>query len=458
MRKPEAEAPSGRSVVRNTGFALADLVLTKLGNVAVFVLLVRLLSGPEIAAIGVAGGYIVFVAWLDVSPVRVLLRDYPRVAADRAARDSLFSGMTWFFLLQVAAIALLAAVLQATLIPTVRLPGVDLLFWAMTVDFVALAFQDWIKMVFFADLRQSRATVISTFVGAARLAAYALLLLDPSLGLYSLLLALTALAAMLVWGIAFRRAYPFRLAADRKAVRAIARSVTDYGLWDHLNRMSIDTLLLIDTVILSWLALYAGLDAYTIALRFTSMLFLVPNQIRRGLQLGLSYARDAGATATTYGAGILANTVVSLGQLIVIWLAGPLILHLLFGAAATEQVFRLTLIITVGATILNLVGPLIAAANNLCSLRRMFLRAFLPSALIGTAGYVALGWRFGTIGVAYGNIFAYTVLAGAVTLFTLPRLSLRPDFGSAVSAIPGLFRPVPSPPDAAAGASKGKPS
>lgn len=453
MTKPEA--PSGRRVVHNTGFALADLVLTKLGNVAVFVLLVRLLSGPEIAAIGVAGGYIVFVAWLDVSPVRVLLRDYPRVAADRAARDSLFSGMAWFFLLQVAAIALLAAVLQATLIPTVRLPGVDLLFWAMAIDFVALAFQDWIKMVFFADLRQSRATVISTFVGAARLCAYALLLLDPSLGLYSALLALTALAAMVVWAIAFRRAYPFRLAADRKAVRAIARSVTDYGLWDHLNRMSIDTLLLIDTVILSWLALYAGLDAYTIALRFTSMLFLVPNQIRRGLQLGLSYARDAGSTATTYGAGILANTVVSLGQLFVIWLAGPLILHLLFGAAATEQVFRLTLIITVGATILNLVGPLIAAANNLCSLREMFLRAFLPSAVIGTAGYLVLGWRFGTIGVAYGNIFAYTVLAAAVALFSLSRLSLRPNFGSAVSAIPDLFRRAPAPQDAESRTSPG---
>lgn len=442
------EAPSGRTVVHNTGFALADLVLSKVGNVAVFVLLVRLLSGPEIAAIGVAGGYIVFVAWLDVSPVRVLLRDYPRVAADRAARDSLFSGLTWFFLLQVAVIALLAAVLQSTLIPTVRLPGMSLLFWALTIDFVALAFQDWIKMVFFADLRQSRATVISTFVGAARLATYALLLLNPSLGLYSALLALTALAAMVVWGVAFRREYPFRLAADRKAVQAVARSVTDYGLWDHLNRMSIDTLLLIDTVILSWLALYEGLDAYTIALRFTSMLFLVPNQIRRGLQLGLSYARDERSTATTCGAGILANTVVSLGQLLVIWLAGPLILHLLFGAAATEQVFRLTLIITVGATILNLVGPLLAAANNLCSLREMFLRVFLPSAAIGTAGYLVLGWQYGTIGVAYGNIFAYAVLAGGVALFSLRRLDLRPDFRSAVSAIPDLLRQRPAPADA----------
>jgi len=435
-----AGAPTGRKVVHNTGFALADLVLSKLGNVAVFVVLVRLLSGTEIAAIGVAGGYIVFVAWLDVSPVRVLLRDYPRVSADRRVRDALFSGLTWFFLLQAAAIVLLCAVLQATLIPTVRLPGVGPLFWALALDFVALAFQDWIKMVFFADLRQSRATVISTGVGAARLAAYALLLLDPSLGLYSLLLAATALGAMVVWGIAFRLEYPFRLTADREAVRAVARSVSDYGLWDHLNRMSIDTLLLIDTVILSWLALYAGLDAYTIALRFTSMLFLVPNQIRRGLQLGLSYARGAASTATTYGAGILANTIVSVGQLVLIWLAGPLILHLLFGAAATRQVFELTLIITIGATILNLVGPLLAAANNLCSLREMFLRVFLPAAVIGTAGYLLLGWRFGTIGVAYGNIFAYGVLAAGVVLFSLPRLELRPDFGSAVSAIPDLFR------------------
>lgn len=442
------KAPSGRSIAHNTGFALADLVLTKLGNIAVFVLLVRLLSGLEIAAIGVAGAYLVFAAWLDVSPIRVLLRDYPRVATDRAARDSLFSGLTWFFLLQVAAIILLCAVLQATLIPTVQLPGVGLLFWAMTADFVALGFQDWIKTVFFADLRQGRATALSAVISAARLGLYAALLAHPSLGVYSALLIFTAGASMVAWGIIFRKEYPFQLTADRKAARAIARSVTDYGLWDHLNRMSIDTLLLIDPVILSWLALYDGLDAYTVALKFTSILFLVPNQIRRGLQLGLSYARGAGSSATAYGAGILANTAVSVVQLLVIWLAGSSILHLLFGVAATDEVFQLTLIITVGATILNLASPVLAAANNLCSLRRMFFQVFLPSVVLGAAGYVSLGWRFGTLGVAYGNILAYAVLASGIAIFGLRRLPLRPDFRSAAFAIPVVWRRGVEPPEA----------
>jgi hypothetical protein len=56
------------------------------------------LRASDIAAIGIAAGYLVFVSYLDLSPVRALLRDFPRFARDREARDRLFTGLAGFWL------------------------------------------------------------------------------------------------------------------------------------------------------------------------------------------------------------------------------------------------------------------------------------------------------------------------------------------------------------------------
>jgi hypothetical protein len=411
--------PLGKRVFSNTLFSLFDLFLEKLGNTVVFVLLVRLLAERDIAAIGVAGGYLVLVVYLDVGPIRMLLRDYPKFAADRRERDLLLTALFAFWCLEAIAVLLISVLLRAFVFPKMLMPGLPLLFLGMSVDLLGLILQDWIKTVFYADFRQPEATKISFFLSLVRLACYGTLLFDPSLRTYSYLLIATSVASCAFWVVVFRRRFGFRPIVERRAVRILKEGLASYGLWDHLNRMAVDTLLLADSAILGWFALgrVGEIAEYTISLRFSSMLFLIPKQLQRGLQLTLANCREHEKRVQAIHVFLKANFLASAGQFLLVVLAGGWMIRLLFGQEANGAVVRYAVIIAGGATLINLAWPFVSVVNNLTSLRLAFLRVFLPALVLGLAVYIFAAMRWGALGLAFGKVAANAALACGLVFF-----------------------------------------
>src|SRR5690606_41948215 len=54
------------------------------------------------------------------------------------------------------------------------------LFFALTIDFMAISFQDWLKLVFYTDFQQTLATKISFLFSTLRLLSYGILLISTS--------------------------------------------------------------------------------------------------------------------------------------------------------------------------------------------------------------------------------------------------------------------------------------
>ncbi len=412
----------GKKVFSNTVFAIADLILAKIGTTAVFVLLVRTLSSSDIAAVGIGMGYLVIVAYIDVSPIRVLLRDYPTVARDQVERDRLLTALFVFWVLQTCVILPISFGINVLVLKRLEVPGLTFLFFGMTIDFIALTFQDWLKLVFYTDFQQALATKIGFFFASARLACYGLLILSPSLANYTWILIFTALANCLLWGILFQRRFHYRPIFYREIPAVIWRSLAGYGLWDHLNRMAIDTLFTIDTVVLSWFGALREISNYTIALKFTSLLFLIPMQVHRSLQVMLSNLSDGKKQTVAVSTFLKINTIFSGAQMLVVLVAGGWLIHLLFGIDTDREVIEYTLIIAAGVTIMNLGWPLISVINNYCSLRDAFLRVFLPSLVAGLGIYIVTAMKWGAIGVAYGNIAIYSILVAGLVRFSMKRL------------------------------------
>ncbi len=417
----EKRSSLGRRVVNNTTFAILDLILTKTGTVAVFILLVRILEGRDIAAIGIATGYLVQVAYLDIAPIRILLRDYPKIAGNPAKRDRLLTPLFLFWGFQALAMLLLCLGLQFLVLRRLDLPGIQFLFFALTVDFIALTFQDWIKTIFYTDFQQGRATAISCIFMTARLACYGALFFEPALDTYSWLLIATSLAGFVLWGAAFQMRFHFRPVLNGRTVSILRESLSSYGIWDHLNRMAIDTLFSIDVVILSWIALdrIEDIGSYTIALKFTSLLFLIPMQMHRSLQVVLSNSNDREKRTRAINSFIKVNFIVSVAQYLVVVFFGGLLIRLLFGGNAGPGVLQYTIIIATGVTIMNLGWPFMSIVNNLCNIARAFLIVFLPNLLFGLAFYMGAAVRWGALGMAYANIVIYTMLALGLVAFTV---------------------------------------
>jgi O-antigen/teichoic acid export membrane protein len=414
----------GRRLAANTGAALVDLILNKVTNTIVFIVLVRVLGTDQIAAIGVAMGYLVLVAYLDISPIRILLRDYPKYQHDDRGRNRLLTALLVFWMGQAVAILMLAGAIAALLMSRHDLPDMGLLFVAMACDYLAMSLGTWIKTVFYSGLRQGIATVMSLVIAAARLLAFGLLFLRPTLNTYSIVLIVMAAAACIAWLIFFVVVFHYRPIIDRHSLGSLWHCLTDYGAWDHLNTMAIDTLFLIDTVILSWIVMsrpdaHQQIADYSIALRFTSLLFLIPMQLRRGLQVAIANSPDRRRQVEAVNMVIKFSAMVAMAQLLGVWVVGESLLGILFGAGSNANVVLYTRLITVGITILAITLPLLSVVSNLSSLRRAFFQVFLPVLIVGLAVYVAATLLGGAAWLAGANIVVYACMAIGLMVFTV---------------------------------------
>ncbi|MEZ4653336.1 MAG: hypothetical protein R3E12_06975 [Candidatus Eisenbacteria bacterium] len=392
--------------------------MVKANTVVVFILLVRLLTDRDVAAIGIASGYLVVMAMLDVGPIRVLLRDYPTVARDRRSRDEHLTALVAFWIVQSAAMLLACLALEIWVLPRVGIDGLGFLFFALTVDFLAVSFQDWLKLIFYTAFQQTLATKFSFFLSIARVLCYGLLLFAPSLTTYAWILIATALVLCGIWWQLFRRRFDFHFLWHRRSIPILTASLRSYGLWDHLNRIVIDTVFTIDTVILSWFVAVEPISDYTVALRFTSLFFMIPMQLHLGLQVALSNYRERADQVAATNAFLKLSAAASLLQLAaVFWLGGPLI-RLLFGGDTSPAVVQYATIIAIGVTVMNLSLPLLSVINNLGSLRHAFFTVFLPVLLLGLGIYVGATALRGTIGLAWANVAVYAIFALALVIYT----------------------------------------
>jgi len=399
-----------RRIFSNTTAAIADQLITKIGTTLAFVVLVRILPTSDIATLGIATSYMVVVAYLDVGLIRILLRDYAKMADSRDLRDRHITAYFAFWGLQMAAIVIVTALMQWLVLRPLGIPGLALLFWALTIDFMALVLQDWIKTLFYADLRQGLVTFVGLVLTLLRLVALFLLLLSPTLAAYSWLLIATAVGAALVWVALARFRFHFRLRSDGNVLAILRHALSDYGIWDHFNRMVIDTLFTFDMAILSLVNQRSDIASYSIALRLTSLMMLVPRQLSASLQLALSQFRETEKRAEVAGTYLKATLVLTLLQLgFIVIFARPLV-RLLFGDDIdVERVVFFTRILAIAVSVFALSSPLTGISNATGNVRRAFLTASLPALIFGLACYFIAGSRWGAVGMAYSNVAAYAV-------------------------------------------------
>jgi O-antigen/teichoic acid export membrane protein len=418
-----------RRIAGNTVAGVLELFFAKLSNVIVFVALVRLLPEQAIAMIGVATGYLVIVSYLEVAPVRVLLRDYATMSVDRERRNRFFTGMLLFWLAQTVAMLFCCFGVYQVILARLSIEHLGILFLALTIDYISLTFQGWIQLVFYSALRQAEATRMSIAVSAARLAVMALIIWRPDVVTYAQVLVGTGIAVIAAWAAFFVLRLEYKPAWDREVVRSLLVSLSDYGWWDHLNRKGVETLMLIHTAILVWFASTTEVAEYSIALRFTSMLFLLPVQVQFALQVTLSRLTDPTRRTEVINSAIKLNAALSLAQLAVVLIAARPMLRVLFGhVAASDAVVDYTRIIAAGVAVCNLIWPLISVINNFTKLRLAFVNVFLPATVVGVLLYVAAAALAGAYGVAIANIAVYGILVTAMIAFVARNYPIKMDW------------------------------
>jgi len=230
-------------------------------------------------------------------------------------------------------------------------------------------------------------------------------------------LIISAFGSCIVWVAEFRRRFKFNLTFHRRVLGVIGRSLKEYGVWDHLNRSVGATLFIVDLVILSWFVGTGDMSAYTVALRFASLLTLVPAQLTDALQVASATFQNQEKRLQAIIIFLKVNAIISAAQFLVILIFGEFLMTVLFGQETTASAITYAVVIAGGVTIYNLTYPLIGICNNYCKLSKAFFSVFLPALIVGVLSYILSAAEFGAIGIAWANVFAYSFIASALVIF-----------------------------------------
>jgi O-antigen/teichoic acid export membrane protein len=155
----------------------------------------------------------------------------------------------------------------------------------------------------------------------------------------------------------------------------------------------------------------ADIASYSIALRLTSLMMLIPRQLAASLQLALSQFRETEKRAEVAGTYLKATLLFTLLQLAgILLLARPLVRFLFGDDIDVERVTFFTRILAIAVSVFALGSPLTGIVNATSNVRRAFFTASLPALVFGLACYFAAGGRWGAVGMAYSNVAAYALL------------------------------------------------
>jgi O-antigen/teichoic acid export membrane protein len=251
--------------------------------------------------------------------------------------------------------------------------------------------------------------------------------MTPSLDTYAYVLLAMAGISALTWIWLFQRQFRSRPRTSGRLLHIIWQSVSKFTLWDHVNRLCIDTLFGIDMAILALLGRMEDLASYSIALRLTSLMMLVPRQMMNGLQLVLSRHQAPRTRSLFAGSYLKVNLLLCLLQFAALVVLAPWLIRVLFGSGIDAgSVTRFSLVIGLAVTILGIGLPLMGVVGALGSVRDATVRVFIPSLALGILAYVVAGASAGAIGMAWANLFAYSLLSGGLILVVLGEQFVQP--------------------------------
>ncbi len=86
---------------------------------------------------------------------------------------------------------------------------------------------------------------------------------------YAWLLIGFSVVNVLLWVTLARMKFQFRFRPEGRVFATLRHALGSYGIWDHFNRMVVDTLFTFDVAVLSLVNQRADIASYSIALRLT---------------------------------------------------------------------------------------------------------------------------------------------------------------------------------------------
>ncbi len=398
-----------RKVINLAAFTIIDTVLNRFVKLFAVFILINFIPIENIGILGLAGSYLVFIQLILVAPENILLRKSKDELEDRKHSNSLISIFINFNLLRNVCIFLISLIVGYALFQANILLFIT--FVALVLNLLLESTQELIKLIFYVNFQQKKVTKINLLNNSIFLFSYIFLFFFPSLVTYAIILIITQIIAIFVWILVLKSSLSFHYKYKKGWTKNIINNLKEFSFWQHMNTSVMNFIYQIDPFILSFYVSLSLIGIYTIALKISNFFFLIPMLLQKSTTVHISNKTDRIAVKNVLKKYIGIYGLISIGQLLFFIIFGKLIIHHLFSQDNIDPIYRLTLIILTGISILNIFRPLISITVSKMKLRSTFFYVYLPSFVLSVILYLLLGYIYGMYGVAYANIINFSVFS-----------------------------------------------
>jgi hypothetical protein len=395
-------------------FGAGEQVVMHLLDFGVLAVLLCALSLEEIAIFGVVTGVSLLFALFSLSPESITMRSYLAWQRDGCTRESI-EALQWFAVGRLVLMTAVGGAVAAVL-------GMSASFAGYAVVYVAgLQLNNLAEVgrrVFRVKLQQRKILWVDGTLKSLFLVSTGVLFYSPCFATYLALYLGFGIVSAVVWNCLVGRETGARFAFDRRYFAFLRECLREFSVWHHLSWIATSTIYNIDP----WIMSVLGVDAttvgtYTVALKICNRLFLAALFVQSMTTILLVNASDRSTWPNLLSRVLGMNGLFALAQWLAFLVFGKLLIGLLGGSGAIDQIYRYAVLVSTGVMVLScsmpFVGYFIAAAN----LRQVFLRTYLPVCLAALLIYpVFISW-WGAWGAAWASLASYSLLAAAFALF-----------------------------------------
>lgn len=409
-----------KRIINTTIFKIIDVIASRLYSGVAIILLGFFLNAYELGIYGVVTGYFVIIALFNIEPTTILFRDYSKFQNQGTLFKHL-SAYIKFIWVRTGIFLVITSIASIVLYFFKQNATFSIYLIIAIFVYMLTSFQSLIKEYFFISLQQGEVTIWNAIINGISLVALTTLYFFPTLISFAILSLVVQSIASLFWYTLLKRRFNFKIEKE-SPYKLVKESLKSFGLWQHLAGNMTNFIYNIDTVILGFFVSLTIIGNYTIALQFANLFFVIPMVLQKGFSVSLSREKKPDKTISS---ALIIGIITAIGQLVGFLTIGRWALTYLFPTQDSATIFSIAVILIIAATILNAVRPIIAYITIKGSVKNLFLKIYLPITLISLCAYAIGAWLYGFWGVAWANIFNYTLFSIFLITYTWKKLPFR---------------------------------
>ena len=399
-------------IVMSLFFAMAEKVFEMLVGFITGMIVIRCLKIEDYAVISSISAYSTFIGFLNVAPENYLFKGFASFKKEEVTEYA-YSYII-FDLLNGCILLGIYFVIGIILYNRFGHIGYIIIALQNGISLLLRQIYNVSRIILELNYLQRKITAITIFVRTCTLIMTLLLLLNKSLLFYAIISTISCAMEVLLTYVGCKKILVIKHGNHYNWLSIVYNSFKEYALVNHFSGVLTSIIYASDTMFLGWFCDMRTVGLYGIALTCINYTIAFIQILQKQTSIALGNSKTKERDIEIVNKFVAISVGISALMIIGFLILGKAVLKIYTGyqdEMALNELYRYSLNILIGVSTFNCVRPITSFINLRCNLMRYLLGVLTPVLVLTLISYYISSKYWGGLGIAYSNIFVYSVWA-----------------------------------------------